>query len=701
MERAVSASLRILVVADVSPAAIVGGAERVVWAHAAGLAARGHDVRIVCRAPSATAATVVPREGVIIEHFAVDRRSPARFITSSIRAARTAVGRHLAAGGVDVLHVHQPVAGFGAALAAGRRVPMVYTFHSPAPLEYELRRGRDGLHRTGLAGGLATGALRLLERACLARASQIHVLSDYSAGLVEALYHLGDDRVVRIPGGVDASRFRPAADRAVLRKDLGLAPDRRVLVTVRNLQPRMGLDALLVALDAVRAAVPDVLLLVGGDGPLRAELEALVAARGLGEHVRFLGFVDEAALPHYLAAADAFVLPTRDLEGFGLVTVEALACGTPVLGTPVGATPEILRPLDPGLVFADATPAAIADGVQRFFAAAQADADATEALRRACRRHVEAHYTWDGVVGRLEDVLRRASRRWGASPRCPVCGAADMRPDFIYRRRPYWRCPRCEAGMMVRVPTVARLRHLYEVEYPEVIGHEHVTPARRAMFADVVARLPASGATRRRLLDVGCSGGHFLELAAAHGWRGVGTDLSFDAVERSRRTAGVPVVQADSLALPVRDGAFDAVTLLSVIDHTSDPMRAVTEAARVLAPGGHLLFRVPNASVHRRLARITARSSLLARRIEPPPVLHVFTLTPRSATILLERAGLRIVDRRNSVLAADASGVAHWLGRSYGALARALEVVSAHRILLAPSVEFHARKPPPIVGDRS
>ncbi|MBI3637243.1 MAG: class I SAM-dependent methyltransferase [Candidatus Rokubacteria bacterium] len=246
--------------------------------------------------------------------------------------------------------------------------------------------------------------------------------------------------------------------------------------------------------------------------------------------------------------------------------------------------------------------------------------------------------------------------------------------------------------MMVRPPSRARLRHFYEVEYPEAFDHEQVTASRHALFADIIARVGRRRAPGR-LLDVGCSGGQFLQLATARGWRGVGTDLSFEASALARRTTRAPVFQADSLVLPIRDGIVDVVTLLSIVDHTSDPLRTVTEAARVLAPGGHLVVRIPNGLFHQRLARLIAKSSLLARRIQPPPVLQVFSLTPRSVSILCERAGLRVVECRNSALVADAHGIVRCLARALAAAVRVIEMVSAHRVLLAPSVELYAEKP--------
>jgi glycosyltransferase involved in cell wall biosynthesis len=95
---------------------------------------------------------------------------------------------------------------------------------------------------------------------------------------------------------------------------------------------------------------------------LETSIQALIDELGLTETVRLLGWVSDD-LVGWNRAADLVVMPTQELEGFGLATVEALACGTPVIGTPSGATPELLRPLDPGLVSRDTSPEALADAI--------------------------------------------------------------------------------------------------------------------------------------------------------------------------------------------------------------------------------------------------------------------------------------------------------------------------------------------------
>ena len=165
----------------------------------------------------------------------------------------------------------------------------------------------------------------------------------------------------------------------------------------------MGLENLLLAVKAALPRAPGLFLVIGGAGPLDAALREMAAREGLAERVRFAGFIPESRLPSYYRMADLFVLPTRELEGFGLVTLEALASGVPVAGTPVGGTPEILSRLEPNLLFRDATAASMAETIV------------------ACCRKVEDHprqwaelaalpsfrrerYSWDAGVDALESL---------------------------------------------------------------------------------------------------------------------------------------------------------------------------------------------------------------------------------------------------------------------------------------------------------
>lgn len=697
--------MKVLVVADVSPLRVLGGGERVLGELARGLAGRGHDVRIVSRAPEGEPERTL-HEGVPVRQFPVDRRSLLRFIGSSIVQARRTVGEEIERHGADVLHLHQPLSALGALTSpAGRRLPSLYTFHSPAPIEYRSRQGTSTMHRRGPAGVAAAAVLRVIERAGLIRATRVHVLSDFSAGLLWRLYRIGGERVVRIPGGVDVGRFRPPADRVALRQSLGLPLRSPVLFTVRNLEPRMGLDTLLEALDGVRRRRSDVLLLVGGAGSQRARLEAIIARLGLTAHVRFLGFVPDADLPRYYGAADAFLLPTRELEGFGLVTVEALACGTPVLGTPVGATPEILAALDPALIFRTMTAECMAEDLERFLDGLGRDPAAAERLRLACRRHAET-YRWERSVAGVERALATLGAstdgRAASGPRCAVCGAVT-RAGAWYRSRQYRLCSRCGTAVAPAMPEPARVREVYEREYPLQFSPERIGPARRVLFAALLERL-ARLTVSRRLLDLGCGGGHLLVTAGEQGWRCVGTDLARAACTAALKAAGRPVVQADSAAVPLRDAGTDAVTLVNVLDHVVDPARVLAEAHRVLAEGGVLVVRVPNGTFHRACLRAAAWLGPLGpmSALGSYPVFHLFSFTAAGLRHLVAAAGFEVLEVRNSPLTAEGPEAAdappHRLSRVLRALvggaAGAVARLSGGRWLLAPSIELYARRPP-------
>ncbi len=702
-----SAPLRLLIVSDVSPAVIRGGAERVLWELASRLAARGHHVRILCRATAGEEPMLLERDGVSLTHFPCPRGSALSFLRAAVSEPRRRLDQLLAEEPCDVLHLFQPLSGYGALRSNGARgLPVLYSFLSPAPLEYASRTGMSALHRLGLVGRSAQALLWGIERACLRRATAIHVLSDFSARQLWQLYGLPSDRLVCIPGGVDLAKFAPAPDRGLVRRALGLPAGAPLFLTVRNLEARMGLDILIRAMALLRREVPNVRLLIGGSGHLRTALETLTASLDLESHVRFLGYVPDDELPRYYQAADAFVLPTRELEGFGLITVEAMACGTPVLGTAVGATPEILRPLDPTLVFQDSTPEGMAGRLQAFLAERDRDPGGGERLRQACRRHVESAYDWGHAVDRVERTLADLAR--GAVPDrprpdpCPACGGMWRATRLAYRGGSYLRCPSCGTGRIAALPSPATLQRRYATEYPARYDPGRVGAGRVAMFdavRDRVARLVSATA----VLDIGCGGGHLLRSASQHGWKPFGVDWSADACAACR-AAGIPAVQADADALPYRDACMEVVFLLNLLDHTPDPWRVIQEAHRILAPGGLLVIRVPNAAFHRTWVRCLSMLGLCARwrNWDRAPILHLFAFPAAGLRRIARRGGFQVLETRNSALDAggdaDSACVAgqrpHDLARfMIGVAARVLEAASHGRVLVGPSLELYARRP--------
>jgi phosphatidylinositol alpha-1,6-mannosyltransferase len=209
--------------------------------------------------------------------------------------------------------------------------------------------------------------------------------------------------------GVDTRRFVPAARVPEVRARLGWG-DRLVILTVGRLQKRKGHDQMIRALSAVRQRIPDVLYAILGDGEERPALQALAAAAGLAAQVQFLGELGEDALVPCYQQCDLFVLPNRqvgrDIEGFGIVLLEAQACAKPVVAGTSGGTAETMQIPDTGRVVPCDGPEELAAVVGDLLA----DRAGLEAMGQAARQWVASRFDWE-VLG------REARRLFGAGDR--------------------------------------------------------------------------------------------------------------------------------------------------------------------------------------------------------------------------------------------------------------------------------------------
>lgn len=252
-------------------------------------------------------------------------------------------------------------------------------------------------------GRIAVTAKALVERYVLARARRCIVLSNAYRELLTKSCGVAGERITVIPGGVDTERFScPRADRVALRRHLGWPEDKRILLCVRRLARRMGLEELLKAWAWVARAHPDAHLVIAGKGVMEKPLREMAAALGLEASVQFVGFLPEACLPLAYAASDVSLVPSQTLEGFGLVTLESLACGTPVLVTPVGGLPEAVSGLAPSLVLPGADAGALADGLEY---ALRGGLPSSE----ACRAYAES-FAWRNITRRVLAVYEGVSR---------------------------------------------------------------------------------------------------------------------------------------------------------------------------------------------------------------------------------------------------------------------------------------------------
>lgn len=402
--------MNVLLLAEVSGERVIGGAERVLRQQALGLHRLGHRVTLVARAPAGDDRHLV-RVGELLEHrYPVVRHNEPAFVATSIRRSIEAFDRATDGEPLDVAIVHQSLAGLGAVLRRRARAKQwVYLCHSLAHEEFATRVS-SGTSAVERVRWWVNGRVRYwIERAVMRRCDRVVVLSEFMRDRVGAAHGMAPAKLHVIPGAADPAVFSPPDRRDEVRRALKLPLNRAILLTVRNLVPRMGLENLVEAIALSGDEKRDVLLLIGGEGPLQPHLASLIDRRGLGRQVRLLGFVPEDLLSRYYQAADLVVMPTHRLEGFGLVTVEALACGTPVLGTPVGALPEVLMEIDPLLVAQGADAVSLAESIRQLLRRFREQPGEQERMARKGRALIELKYNWAGHCAALEAVLQRAA----------------------------------------------------------------------------------------------------------------------------------------------------------------------------------------------------------------------------------------------------------------------------------------------------
>jgi glycogen synthase len=259
---------------------------------------------------------------------------------------------------------------------------------------------------SGVEGAASMGqrAKHWLERTVYARSTRFIVLSEAFGQILTSRYGVSPERVRVVPGCVDVARFDIDVSSARARQRLQLPQDRPIVLAVRRLVRRMGLEDLIEAMALAKARHGfDAMLLIAGKGRLAAELQARITAKGLENDVKLLGFVPDDQLPELYRAATISVVPTAALEGFGLITVESLAAGTPVLVTPVGGLPEAVQGLSRDLVLPSTGAQALADGIVSALNGQLRMPDA-----RACRDFARAHFDHAVIARRVAEVYREA-----------------------------------------------------------------------------------------------------------------------------------------------------------------------------------------------------------------------------------------------------------------------------------------------------
>jgi glycosyltransferase involved in cell wall biosynthesis len=310
--------------------------------------------------------------------------------------AGAAAARRLAlTGSFDVVHVHWPIphAVFGLAARRAAGVPLVCTFHG-----VELTWTRRQLP-----------FLVPFLRHVIRTSDAVTANSSYTEGMIRAVY---DRPVERIPFGAACE----AGPDAPTEREKDRDGEAFELLFVGRLVERKGVHYLLDALTRLRSARP-VYLRVIGDGPMRPALEARARELGLGDRVRFDGFVPADELARRFAGADAFVLPAivdakGDTEGLGVVLIEALSHRLPAIASAAGGIVDIVRDGETGLLVPPADAGALAGAIDRLVA----DPALARRIAEAGREHVEREFSWPAIIDRLSTLYHGLAARRKRGP---------------------------------------------------------------------------------------------------------------------------------------------------------------------------------------------------------------------------------------------------------------------------------------------
>jgi glycosyltransferase involved in cell wall biosynthesis len=271
--------------------------------------------------------------------------------------------------------------------------PMVTHFHGPWALESDVEQSKP----------LAIWLKKQLEKLVYRRSQKFIVLSRTFRDILHDEYQVPLHQIEIVPGGVDLEHFNLDITLRDARHKISWNQERPTIFCIRRLAKRMGLENLVTAMSQVRQHYPDIMLYIAGKGALAETLQQQIEDLKLQENVSLLGYVADNDLPLCYRAANFSVIPTLALEGFGLIAIESLAAGTPVLGTPIGGIPEILRPLSQDLVFADCSSPKLAQGI----------VEALNGQRKlpsseACLKYVQKNYTWEKVARQINSVYETA-----------------------------------------------------------------------------------------------------------------------------------------------------------------------------------------------------------------------------------------------------------------------------------------------------
>ncbi|MEJ5187439.1 MAG: glycosyltransferase family 4 protein [Candidatus Geothermincolales bacterium] len=310
-------------------------------------------------------------------------------------------------GKVHVIHAHDWLVAHAAiALKHAYRIPLVATIHAT---EY-------GRHQGRLPGPMQK-IIHQVEWWLTYESVCTICCSNYMRDEVVRIFELPPDKVTVIPNGIEYDLFRVEPDRGRIHRQF-VYPDRRMVLFVGRLVYEKGVQTVIEAMPKVLEEVPDLCFLVAGTGPHARALQALVEELGLSHKIKMLGFVDSETLVKFYKSADLTVVPSL-YEPFGMVVLEAMVAGCPVIVADTGGLKEIVVHEETGLRFRPGDPDSLAQAMIRVLK----DQELAQRLSRDAMKFIEERYNWRRIARNTMEIYEKAVREYEYRPRtlrlCP------------------------------------------------------------------------------------------------------------------------------------------------------------------------------------------------------------------------------------------------------------------------------------------
>jgi glycosyltransferase involved in cell wall biosynthesis len=369
----------------------VGGIEKVAWEQSKRLAKMGYEIHVLTSETSRQTGRVPTEKGIKVFHYSTNGLAERMGLPypipwlNSYKLFKEVIGK------CDLVHAHghpYPSSLIACKVAKKLRKPFIATQHNTF-IDYD-----SWLNMAESLNDWIVGTI------VLKNADRVVVVSKKT---MEYVLKLGAKKAKTsvIYNGVDADFFHPM-NKQKCRENLKLPKDKTIILTIRRLVYKNGLNTLIEAASLLMPDNPNLLLILVGTGPDKGFIQRRVEELRLSNNVKLTGFTPDRLLPQYYSAADLFVIPSSSGEGLPMVLLEAMACRLPVVSTITGGVTEIIEDAVNGALVPPKQPEALADAISKLLTLK----NESQKMGETNRKTAQNNFTWDKNVKQLHEIYK-------------------------------------------------------------------------------------------------------------------------------------------------------------------------------------------------------------------------------------------------------------------------------------------------------